>query len=218
MGKHGRRRVRVRAPNPYDDSHTGGPVQYASTVQRMGDMALEREQRQERFGRDLVGKFFLLFCSRLSPSRSRLGLDKRTLDALSAMQSGPSDGTHQGDPEGGTQELMDLDLAGDGGDESGYETVEEAGAGGEEMERNEIDVRDLLHIRCALASSLLCFFSSAHRHHQYRKYSDGRSWGDRVRRLDANWQAIMPRVIKAFVRWRYSHPPNASCSSPSQVS
>lgn len=36
-----------------------------------------------------------------------------------------------------------------------------------------------------------------------RKYKDARTWRQRVQNLDANWKQAIPRLVKAYLEWRY---------------
>ncbi|KAH9850690.1 hypothetical protein C2E23DRAFT_734479 [Lenzites betulinus] len=52
--------------------------------------------------------------------------------------------------------------------------------------------------------------------HRYRKQSDKRTWRQRVQRQDHHWNIVMPRLVDAFVGWRYPSTPTKPPTAASQ--
>ncbi|KAJ3804751.1 hypothetical protein F5876DRAFT_52960 [Lentinula aff. lateritia] len=68
-----------------------------------------------------------------------------------------------------------------------------------------------MHIECRppLSTNPL-FHRNFHRYRtgQYRQRLDGRTWKHRIRRLNKNWQPLIPALIDAYTTWKYSPPPH----------
>lgn len=50
--------------------------------------------------------------------------------------------------------------------------------------------------------------------HRYRKRSDKRTWRQRVQRQDHHWNAVMPRLVDAYIGWRYAPPTPSTPPTP----
>lgn len=42
----------------------------------------------------------------------------------------------------------------------------------------------------------------------YRKYKDTRTWQERVSNMDNRWQALLPRLVPTYLRWKYAASPS----------
>ncbi|KAI0704566.1 hypothetical protein C8Q76DRAFT_631002 [Earliella scabrosa] len=52
------------------------------------------------------------------------------------------------------------------------------------------------------------------RRNRFRSAKDKRSWAERLERMDANWNKVLPRLVEAYLRWRYPPPPAADNLPP----
>ena len=71
-------------------------------------------------------------------------------------------------------------------------------------------MRQTFEHRCVPCKTFLTLIQAACSHTRPRVYRDTRTWRQRLERQQSNWKAVLPSLMKAFLKWKYVEPTTTS--------